>query len=267
MMLSSQEITFSYWYIRHRESLWRFFWAMVVSIVILCWLFVFLWGFQYANARQDMAGRFSQQSAMYTDFVSDKPAGVSMIYDQIVRQDDGTYDRIVKFANNNNQWVLRSAEYHLDGVDGVVSAAPFSMQTETDTYVLLFDLSEQEKDVAGVVRNISWTRYYDWLYFIDIEKLFMADPAFSYIVDPETNAQVGSRVQATIINESDRMFYNVPVTVVLSTGNKVVASARITLDEVDRRSETPIQFTWTEFIPQPGQNGIDLRIEPPLFVD
>ncbi len=171
------------------------------------------------------------------------------------------YDFIAQVKNPNNNFFARFTYCFTDNSQELACGSAFIMPDET-RYVLSWanDLKFKPAQVGVVLKGITWQRldyhkYPDWKTFSASHLNFAVENAsFTAAASSGLSEKINLDVlQFDIVNKTAYNYWEVPLNIVLLSGNAPIAINHHVLNEFKSGETRSVRLSWPDSISQPSQ--------------
>jgi hypothetical protein len=171
------------------------------------------------------------------------------------------YDFIAQVKNPNNNFFARFTYCFADNSQELACGSAFIMPDET-RYVLSWanDLKFKPAQVSVVLKDITWQRldyhkYPDWKTFSASRLNFAVENAsFTAAAASGLSEKINLDVlQFDIVNKTAYNYWEVPLNIVLLSGNAPIAINHHVLNEFKSGETRSVRLSWPDSISQPSQ--------------
>ncbi len=248
--LSNNQLKLGYWYFLHRDFLRHTGYAVAFGMVTIIWAFAgwkFVDWYSSRQAEEESLKLLVSSSVNIEEYRQrNAPVPPELGVVTAVPTSDGKYDLVAQIKNPNLKWGITELPYtfKVDGqeVNGVGFLLPLD-----DKYVVSLgvELSSQPRQVSLIIGDIKWQRIRDFKTF--------TSPSFE--VTEENFDKVSSstgltgRLRFNLNNTSPYNFYEVGVTVVLTTAGSIQAVGKQVITDVKSNAPRQVEFFWPGNLP------------------
>ncbi|MDX9892914.1 MAG: hypothetical protein RB292_00680 [Patescibacteria group bacterium] len=259
--VSSLNLKISYWYVTHKVLLKKILAGFLIGLNIIL--------FGYSAYRLLMIllvedQNFNQQLTVLTAELTDysyfrqahQPQEIQILSFDALYGTNNTLDFVAKIKNPNDDWVGRNVVFQLLIGTQVIDQKVVLVMPQEEKYVVFFG----EELGGGItpalkIDKVDWKRFINFADFAKDRMMFKIEN-----IEFKNASQTGIRgdnpvstLNFSVKNDSAFSYWEVGLTMILLSGNRVAGANYILLDQFKSGNQRQVEMRWYESLPPISQ--------------
>ncbi|MFA4819087.1 MAG: hypothetical protein WC621_04555 [Patescibacteria group bacterium] len=274
--LSDKDLSRGYWFLLHRHQLNN---AAISFVGIIALGLVLYSGWQFmnylANQRaEEESIRLLVSSSVNTTEYNQRNAPQDLEIGKVVAvpDDNNKYDLIAQVKNPNLKWAAQQVDFSFRAFGQSFPGQSFVLPLEDKYFIKLavpFDKFPSQAAVS--IDNIKWQRIRDFKNF-NLPSFAVTEEVIDAVSGTTGQTRLSTRLKFVLTNSSPYSYWQVPVTVVLTSNSHVGAVGQQVLPSLDSGQAVSLEFYWPrqdfaadKLIVKPEVNILDPSVVKSLF--
>lgn len=252
---SLRRVNFGLWFLKNRRVLFLSLIAFLIVLSLGLYFGVFYNFYSYIKNRPAEIKSLEELSTVTVDSSASKSAVALKVGGPESFFANNKYDFIAKVENPNDNFFSYISYCFLDG-EKELACSGSNILPQEKKYVAILSVETESRvnNLKFVVKSINWQRvdfkkYGDWKkYYQERANFVVSDTKFETVKPSDLGLKSSNNLSFNIKNNSSYNYWEVPLLIVLFSGERVVGVNKYTVYEFMSLESKSINLSWSNSV-------------------